>query len=552
MRGEKFNLQKAFDGLRSDYQAAKTGRFRRRRTGIAGTGSGADYHYRSESDYLRIMEYARDMDRNDGIVGQMINRAVLNAIQNGLQPDPKTGDEKLDQAIKDRWWDWAGDARKCSTDGEMTYSDMEELALRHVFVDGDIFAIHTEDGPLQLVEAHRCRTPSATKRNVVHGVLMDESRKRLEYWFTKDDIEPTRALKLVGEIEARPAFDEDGNRLVLHVRDPKRVTQTRGVSALAPVFDMLGMHEDIQFAKLVQQQITSCITFIRQRTSDFNGGTPESLGRTEVDAAERLITDIAPGLEIRGLKGETITGFSPNVPNAEFFQQMRMILQIIGNNLGLPLVLLMMDASDTNFSGWRGAMDQAKMGFRRNQRWFIDHFETPNYLWKLRQFAVQDRAMLAAMNRLGPKFFAHEWNTPRWPYIQPLQDAQADELRQRKLLTSPRRMHAERSQDWQDVITETVADNQLAIVAAIETAKAIEKKYGVRIHWREVLFLTDVEMLKTIGGGAPSPSIEETQPAPKPQLPPGSENGGEHTGNDTEDDEDDTRDPEDREAEKPA
>ena len=55
----------AFENMRSDYNAARQTRFRRRLTGVASGGSGSDYHYRNESDYLRMLELARAGDRND-------------------------------------------------------------------------------------------------------------------------------------------------------------------------------------------------------------------------------------------------------------------------------------------------------------------------------------------------------------------------------------------------------------------------------------------------------------------------------------------------------
>jgi lambda family phage portal protein len=525
--------QDTFECLRSDYQAAKVGRFRRRRNGVASSGSAADYHYRSDADYLRIMEYARDMDRNDAIVGQMVDRAVLNIIQNGLTPDPKTGDAALDQAIKDRWYNFAGDARQCSLDGEYVYRDLEKLSLRQMFVDGDDFSLLTDEGPIELVEAHRCRTPTSTQRNVVHGVMLDGRRRRLEYWFTRDDIDPGRAVRLVSQITKVPAFDAEGNRNVLHLRNPKRVTQTRGVSAFAPVFDMMGMHEDLQFSKLVQQQVASCIAILRERSENFKGGSVDPYGPQNVetfDAFKRIVEDLAPGMEIRGLPGEKISGFSPNIPNAEFFQQMRTILQLIGINLGMPLVLLLMDASDTNFSGWRGAMDQARMGFRDMQQHLIDHWECPIYLWKLRQFAREDRAFRAAMEKKsGSTYFNHEWNAPRWPYIQPFQDAQADQLRQRALLASPRRIHGGLAQDWNDTIDETVEDNKYAINAAIEAAVELSKKAGQKVTWREVLFLTDPEMQK-VGTPSAAPTLAApgaSPPAGKPDVDPAEPTDGE-------------------------
>src|ERR1700678_938041 len=150
------NLAEAYEGLRQDYNAAKMSRFKRQRTGMLTTiGTGADYHYRIQSDYLRVMEYSRDMDRNDAVIGQGIDRAVLNTIQDGLTPDPQTGDAVLNRDIRDQFDDWADDEEQADAAGESTFYDLQFQALRATFVDGDILGLPTVDGQLQTVEAHR-------------------------------------------------------------------------------------------------------------------------------------------------------------------------------------------------------------------------------------------------------------------------------------------------------------------------------------------------------------------------------------------------------------
>ncbi len=65
---------------------------------------------------------------------------------------------------------------------------MESLTLRSVVRDGDIFALLTDEGRVQLVEGHRPRTPSTTTKNVIHGILCDDSAMRLQVWIAKEDI----------------------------------------------------------------------------------------------------------------------------------------------------------------------------------------------------------------------------------------------------------------------------------------------------------------------------------------------------------------------------
>lgn len=474
--------------IKANYSAARSSRFRRRRN-VPLQGAGADYHLSSEGDWLQVLEYARDMDRNDAVVGQIVDRAVANEIQDGIQLDPETGSEELDRELAARWEAWAGNPDECDAAGELTFHQMERLVSRQVKIDGDMMALPLESGALQLVEAHRCRTPKNTKRNVVHGVLLDPQRRRLEYWFTKDELDPSKQVQRVSEMAQYPVRDDDGNRMLFHVLNPKRVSQTRGVTALAPIFDLQGMFEDTNFAKLVAQQVLSCFVIFRMREDLGSLGGPPPLGASEEtthsDGSVKVIENLSPGLEITGAPGEKFDGFSPQIPNPEFFDHMKFILTLIGVNLGLPLVMVLLDAKETNFSGWRGAVDQARMGFRDNQANLIARFHRPVYRWKVRQWLSEqpEWERLAGVRDV----FGHRWNPPSWPYIEPYKDAQADALRLDKNLTSPRRLQAERGREWKAVARELVEDRALLIRGALEQATGLEGEFpGCGVTWRDL------------------------------------------------------------------
>src|SRR5688500_10450999 len=97
------NVFAVFGGLKSDYAAMTPSRFRRKRTGIYPTGSGADYHYRNDTQFLTMREYVRAMDRDDAIIGCSVNKVVQQHVQGGFRYDPQTGDKKVDQDLSDRW-----------------------------------------------------------------------------------------------------------------------------------------------------------------------------------------------------------------------------------------------------------------------------------------------------------------------------------------------------------------------------------------------------------------------------------------------------------------
>lgn len=511
-------LIRSFSEIRNDYSATRPSKFRRDRPGLPAMGASADYHLRNGATWLKALEYARDLDRNDTIIGPMLDRAADSTIQDGIDPDPQTGDPKLDADLLARWWDWSESAEECDLAGEMSFDMLEWHLFRQGFlVDGDAVVLLTDKGKLQVVEAHRIRTPSNTKQNVVNGVLLDDRRRRLEYWITVDDINPNQPLKNVRDVNQIPVRDAKGNRQVSHIYHPKRVSQTRGVSALWPMLDAAGMFEDINFAAMIKQQISACFAIFHEQAFDISasGDTPIGERTSELlpGGGSRTLESIVPGMRIIGKPGEKLQGFSPNVPGTEFVPHMRLILTQLSINLGLPLCVAMLDASETNFSGFRGAVDQARLGFRRNQRALRDRFHRPVYLWKVRDWILQDPALERAARRKKIDIFSHDWKFPSWPYIDPYKDANADTVRLKGGLISPRRQQAERGLDWRATCGESVEDHALAIRLAKKTAQEINSEFPEDpdpCRWRDLVNLPTSEgvSLKLTEGGSPDSATD--------------------------------------------
>ena len=514
------SLAESFETLRNDFKIAKESRFQSKLSGVSLSGTGADYHYRSETSWLRSIEQAREFDRNNMVVGQGVNRLCDNVVQDGFTLDPQTGSDELDAALWDKWQEWASDARACHAAGKSTWPNIEWLALRHLTVDGDMLGLPLESGQLETVEAHRLRTPRNTRRNVVHGVLTDDLGAAKEYWVTKLETDPMRPVTRVNEIKPYKALDDEGFLAAFHVFNPTRFSQTRGITAFAPISDPVGMHDDIQFATLVKQQMASCVTIFHEFAEGADESLPPQRGEREdvtlPDGSTRRQEGLSPGLDIYGQPGEKLQGFTPNVPNPEFFQHALLILSIIAVNLNLPVAVLLLDPSKTNFSGWRGAIDQARLTFQRLQADLIARLHRPVYVWKVRQWLVDDPKIARLAGDGGSLVYPlrHAWQPPAWSYIEPVKDATGDLLQLRGALTSPRRLHARRGNgDWQVLCNEMVEDFGYAIRRAKKEAMAINKEFddGHPVHWRECVSLPTPEGIKiTLNTGG---SDKEDEPA---------------------------------------
>lgn len=503
------SLEAWFNGLRQDYTATQRTKHSQQFTGLPTGGAGADYHYRSEHQYLQLMEIARHFRRNDPIVGKGVKRLTANVVQEGFTPEAKTGDDKADKILNERWAEWANDPDQCDASRKRKFAQMEAMAFDAMVTDGDVMPVLMDSGHLRWYEAHRCRTPRGTKRNVVHGVMLNNFREPLEYWFTKEELNPYEQLTRVSDVVRVPARDKAGHRKVLHCYLEDRFSQTRGVTSLAPVIDLAGMIDDIQLAKLIQQKVVSVFAMIRKRPLDSlddgeDDGTVEGSGASVTRELQDMFHQLGSGMMIDAMPGEEWDGFSPAVPNPEYFQHVMLILTIIAVNLDLPVQVLLLDPQKSNFSSWRGAIDQARMRFKQMQALFAGQFHEPVWRWKVRQWLADDPALERLGLAEGVNLLRHVWHPPRWDYIEPEKDAKSDALQLEKFLNSPQRIHARRGRRWEEVCVEYVTDYGKLIRAAITESEAIATEFPSLEDlptWRDLL---------SLAGGTPpaAPVIE--------------------------------------------
>lgn len=535
MRRGPSTLFENWDGIRSDYDAAKTTKFRRKKSGLPLNGAGSDWHYRNINDLLRMIEWARDFDRNSPIIAQAVDRVCDNVQPELYALEPMTGDKKVDDDLKARFEDWANDADQCDSQGRRTFREIGWQSLRHVILDGDCSLLPNEDGFLETMEAHRMRGPtsSAALINVTAPLGIDANKygKPTAYYYTKADYGFGGSVK-VADVARYLARDEQNHRQVFHLLPQRRFSQNRGVTFLAPVFDMIGFHDDLQFAQLVKAQVSACFAIFEEIQPDkgirLPGDDLAQIGsrdsETLTDGQTRTLESIGPGMRIASRN--KLTGFSPNVPNAEFFQHVKLILTFISINLGIPVHVLLLDPSDTNFTGWRGAMDQAREGFKVWQRWLIDSVYSEVYRWKVRQWLAEDLTLnRASERRKSTNILAHRWKPTSWGYIEPLKDASADLLRLRSMLASPSRIHSSNGQRWDEEVRTTIRDLSFAIVAAKQEAESINKQFpedAQQVTWRDLCPLPTASGVNLSLAFSDSKTESEPVEQTKPKQPSGS------------------------------
>ena len=504
----------ALTDMRQDYESAKETRFVERPSGMFTLGSGADYSFRDETSYFYLLGIARHIEENDPVVPQGVRRAVNNIVQGGFQYEPDTGEDRIDRQLKERWDAFAddGNADGVDWDQEHNWHEYETMVARRMIVDGDLLIEPMNTGQLRMYESHRMRSPTLIsslgtnrQRNSIRlGVELagPTSRRRVRYWVTKQEFDGFGRFRFrQTDMRGISARDREGELNAFHVYHPKRFSATRGVTALAPAASTVGMHNDIHFAKLVQQQMASYVGFTHEvpmGTPDYEPPPAEDEVVDPATGKSRMYgPDMSPGSDHwPHYAGERIVPFTANIPNAEWFDQAKLALSFIAVNLDLPLIVFMLDASETNFSGWRGAMDQAKIGFMKFQRLLAAKLHKRVVRFQQRRWILQDRGLASAAASMGADFWRHTWGFPRWPYVEPLKDVQADANEIAAVLNSPRRVVARKNLRWETIAQESVDDTALLVKQALTKAKELNEEFskvikddpGERVRWRDLAY----------------------------------------------------------------
>ncbi len=346
----------------ASYYAGGTSRFLPMPTGVQAMGSDADSHYRQEQAYFLAVERGRFEDRENMVLGQGINRLTSNVLQNGFVHDSQAPDEDLADDLNTGWLDYANDPKQVDHEGERNLDKIADLGFRNMIVDGDISHLILENGSLQTMEAHYMRSPWSTLRagrqetnGIIHGVELKNGH-RVAYHYTPESLNSLSASRY--QTRRIETFNEGGIRQVLHVYNPRRFTQRRGVTTIAPIVFPAKYHDDLQFAALVNAKRQSFIATIHEfdLASEDDGSNDISQNRSQPyipGVTSREYETGSPGTKVKGLPGEKIKPWTTNVPSHSHFQHADLLMTIMSINLDLPMIVFFLDASKGNFNTFR-------------------------------------------------------------------------------------------------------------------------------------------------------------------------------------------------------
>jgi lambda family phage portal protein len=387
-------------------------------------GASANADHRADAPMLRAR--ARSLVQNNPYAAKALNCLVSNVIGEGIMPSSRATDEKTRTTLDALWAQMLG---VIDADGGTDLHGLVAQAYRAMEQDGEVLVrLRTrrpEDGlpvplQIQLLEIdYLDSTKSGDLKNggrIISGIEFDALGRVAAYWLR--DTHPGDSA--FASIKAGTTSRRHEARNIIHLFAPDRPGQARGITRFAAVIARLrdlAIYEDAELARKQNEALMS--VFISGDGTDFavpGAGESASAAASRASALGEL-GSLKPGA-ILATNGQSVTVAAPQAaPGYENY--IRSQLYAVAAGTGVTYEMLTGDLSQVNDRMARVGMMEFRRGAEQRQ-WHVIIPRLLSRLW----IAFVDAAVLGG--KIPRPDYAVEWTTPKWDYINPVQDVQAD------------------------------------------------------------------------------------------------------------------------------
>ena len=353
---------------------------------------------------------ARQLDRDNVLASGILDRAVDNIVGSGMNVQARTTDKGFNDAVEEKWKDWS---EKCDVRGLSSFADLQRLLLRAYFRDGDVGINLLPDGRLQAIEGDLIESPQGSQETkIVDGVEVNRVGRPVRFH--------VKSAVRAGEQRHTAIAAQD----FVYLPRMKRLNQTRGEPVFAPVMPLFDQIDGLVDGTVIAARMAANFGLLIHESPKERAALPKV---TDSQGTNRPQLDMEPGM-IKWLgEADTVTQVKPEQPTQSFPDFIATLLRFTGLNLGLPLELIFLDFSRTNYSSARAALLQSQRSFNAIQNWFISRAMSRLYNWRVQKW-INDGELNAPDGRTSdgrPIAWEHEFIAPGWQWVDPVKEAQA-------------------------------------------------------------------------------------------------------------------------------
>ncbi len=370
--------------------------------------------------------------------------------------------------------DWNDFVRHADADGVLDLYGMQTLAVRSWVERGEMFGrrrfrsvLDRLPVPMQVQLLESDMVPNfdadqfqglAANSRIRSGIEFDKRGKRTAFWFYKDH--PGDAPTGSGMIPAASLLVRVPAEDVLHMFEPKRIGQRRGVPMLAPVLAKLRNVGDFEDTTLERQKIANLfVAFISRTLPTLDPTDPAHQALSgmlaELDPDASPLMPMKPGLMQELEDGQQVHFANPPDAGVNYSDYMRTSHLGTAAGTGMPYELAVGDIKGVSDRAMRVVINEFRR-FASQRQWQI---VIPQFCRRIVEWYADASALAGNLTLAERELVARAEHAPHgWEYIHPVQDVQGKALEVKNGFRSRSSVIAE-SGDDADVVDQERADD---------------------------------------------------------------------------------------------
>ena len=447
----------------------------------------------------RLLARSRELVVTNGYAANACEAFAANLVGDGIKPSSLIRDANLRDQVQKLWLAWTDEA---DADGLTDFYGLQAIVAREMFVAGECFvrlrSRRAEDGLLvplqvQLLQSEMLpfdKTETAPNGNRIRcGIEFDLIGRRVAYHFRRHHPgDSTEAGHGTTSTTRVPAED------VLHIYRPIDAGQIRGLPHIAPAMVRLFLLDQYDDAELDRKKTAAMFAGFITKTA----AEDPLMGEGEADLDGAAIASLEPGTMQVLLPGEDVKFSSPADVGGGYEAFQYRTLLAVSASLGLPYHLVTGDVRQANYSSLRAELVEFRRRIGQLQHGVVAHQLCRPVWMRWLEVAVLSGAIDADLVLARPV----QWIPPRWDWVDPLKDIQAQVLAMEAGITSRRKVVEATGYDVEEGDQENASDAQRAADFGLTYRASPGETQGARA--------TPVQEPNTKSGGGPSGSHADT------------------------------------------
>lgn len=416
---------------------------------------------------------SRDLARNDPYAKRYFELLRTNVIGDQgfkLQVKARNSDNSLDvignEIIERAFADWSRSGN-CTTDGKMSWLDVQQYVISSVARDGEAFiqivknATFKHGIALYLIEPDLVdETKNELMKNgnrVRMGIEIDQYHRPVAYHVKQYHPGDFDYSSITGNKTVRVPADK-----MIHVYKVLRAGQTRGEPWMAPVMAQLKMLNAHREAELVASRLAA------SKMGFFTSQSGDEFPADDYDGTVPIM-DAEPGTFHQLPAGVDFKAFNPDHPSTAFADFQKSVLRGIASGLGVSYASLSNDLEGTSYSSVRQGALEERDAYKTMQSFIHDHFIVPVFSKWLSN--VMEFNYIPIPESRFDKFFNETYFRGRsWSWVDPQKEIRAVGEAMQLGILSPSEACLMQGRDVEEVYSTWQRDKELADSFGLTTA----------------------------------------------------------------------------------